>query len=65
VLANFREGTNVIYYALAVFIVALVSGAMSLIGDAPMASQVSWIMSLVGIVLLFIHVVAERRTPTT
>ena len=50
-----------LYYALAFLIVGLIAGALGLFGIAAVASQISWILFLVGIVMLVIHLVADRR----
>jgi uncharacterized membrane protein YtjA (UPF0391 family) len=52
-----------IYYALVFLIVGLVAGALGLFGIAAIAGQISWILFLVGIVLLVIHLASGRRVP--
>ncbi len=51
-----------LYYALVFLIVGLVAGALGLIGIAAVATQISWILFLIGILMLAIHLVADRRT---
>ncbi len=46
-----------IYYALIFLLVGLVAGALGLAGVAALAGQISWLLFLIGIVLLLIHVV--------
>ena len=53
-----------IYYALVVLVIALITGAMGIVGVAAMALQISWIFFLVGLVLLGIHLATGRRRPT-
>jgi uncharacterized membrane protein YtjA (UPF0391 family) len=54
----------VIYYALVAFCIALISGAMAVVGNAALPSEVSWLLSLVGTVLFVIHLVTVRRRAT-
>jgi uncharacterized membrane protein YtjA (UPF0391 family) len=58
-----RRETGMIYYALVFLIVGLVAGALGLFGIAAIAGQISWILFLIGIVLLVIHLVSGRRVP--
>ena len=51
-----------IYYALLFLVVGLVAGALGLFGVAAVASQIAWVLFLIGIVLLLIHVVSGQRT---
>lgn len=53
-----------IYYALVFLIVGLIAGALGITGVAAVASQIAWVLFLVGIVLLVMHIVTGRRTPT-
>jgi len=52
-----------IYYALVFLIVGLVAGALGLVGVADIASQIAWILLLIGIVLLVIQLVRGRTPP--
>jgi uncharacterized membrane protein YtjA (UPF0391 family) len=52
---------GMIYYALVFLIVGLVAGALGLFGIAAIAGQISWILFLIGIVLLVIHLASGRR----
>ena len=54
-----------LYYALVFLIIGLIAGALGLFGVAAIASQIAWILFLIGIVLLVIHLVSGRgpRTP--
>jgi uncharacterized membrane protein YtjA (UPF0391 family) len=57
------KGDSMIYYALVFLIVGLVAGALGLFGIAHIAGQISWVLFLVGIVLLVIHLATGRRVP--
>jgi uncharacterized membrane protein YtjA (UPF0391 family) len=52
-----------LYYALMFLVVGLIAGALGLFGVAAVASQISWILFLIGIVLLVIHLVTGRAPP--
>lgn len=49
-----------LYYALVFLLVGLVAGALGLFGVAVVASQISWILFLVGVIMLIIHMVTGR-----
>jgi uncharacterized membrane protein YtjA (UPF0391 family) len=49
-----------LYYALMFLVVGLIAGALNLAGVAAVATQISWILLLIGIVLLVFHLVAGR-----
>jgi uncharacterized membrane protein YtjA (UPF0391 family) len=57
-----KEETAMLYYALVFLIVGLIAGALGLFGIAAMASQISWILFLIGIVLLVVHLATGRGT---
>jgi uncharacterized membrane protein YtjA (UPF0391 family) len=44
-----------LYYALIFLLVGLVVGALGLFGVAAIAGQISWILFLIGIVMLVVH----------
>ena len=46
--------------SLVFFIIGLIAGALGLFGVAAIASQIAWILFLVGIVLLVIYMVNDR-----
>jgi uncharacterized membrane protein YtjA (UPF0391 family) len=50
-----------LYYALIFLVVGLIAGALGIYGVAAMASQIAWILFLIGIVLLVIHLVTGNR----
>jgi uncharacterized membrane protein YtjA (UPF0391 family) len=49
-----------LYYALMFLVVGLIAGALGLFGIAAIASQISWILFLVGIILLVVHLATGR-----
>ena len=49
-----------LYYALLFLVVGLVAGALGLFGIAAVASQIAWVLFLIGIVLLVVHLVTGR-----
>jgi uncharacterized membrane protein YtjA (UPF0391 family) len=49
-----------LYYALMFLLIGLVAGALGLFGVAAIASQISWVLFLVGIILVVVHLVAGR-----
>ena len=50
-----------LYYALVFLVVGLIAGALGLAGIAAIASQISWILFLIGVALLVIHLVTGRQ----
>jgi uncharacterized membrane protein YtjA (UPF0391 family) len=44
-------------------VVGLIAGALNVAGVAAIAVQISWILFVIGIVLIVIHLVTGRRTP--
>jgi uncharacterized membrane protein YtjA (UPF0391 family) len=51
-----------LYYALVFLIVGLIAGALNLAGVSAVAVQISWVLFVVGVVLVAIHVVTGRST---
>ncbi|HSC55835.1 MAG: hypothetical protein K0S58_3607 [Nitrospira sp.] len=49
-----------LYYALIFLVVGVIAGALNLAGVSAVAVQISWVLFLVGIVLLVIHLVTGR-----
>jgi uncharacterized membrane protein YtjA (UPF0391 family) len=49
-----------LYYALMFLVVGLIAGALNLAGVSTVAVQISWILFLIGIVLVAIHVFTGR-----
>jgi uncharacterized membrane protein YtjA (UPF0391 family) len=50
-----------LYYALVFLVVGIIAGALGLFGVAQIASQIAWILFVIGIVLLVVHLVTGRR----
>jgi uncharacterized membrane protein YtjA (UPF0391 family) len=57
-----RKEQTMLYYALVFLIVGLVAGALGIYGVAAIASQIAWVLFLIGIVLLVVHLVAGTRS---
>jgi uncharacterized membrane protein YtjA (UPF0391 family) len=51
-----------LYYALVFLVVGVIAGALNLAGLSAVAVQISWILFLIGIVLVAIHVITGRTT---
>jgi uncharacterized membrane protein YtjA (UPF0391 family) len=51
-----------LYYALVFLVVGLIAGALNLAGVSAIAVQISWILFVIGIVLVVIHLVTGRST---
>ncbi|HEU0007214.1 MAG TPA: DUF1328 family protein [Terriglobia bacterium] len=49
-----------LYYALIFLVVGVIAGALNLAGVSAVAVQISWVLFLVGVVLLVIHLVTGR-----
>jgi uncharacterized membrane protein YtjA (UPF0391 family) len=49
-----------LYYALAFLVVGLIAGALNLAGVAAIAVQISWILFVIGAVLVVIHLLTGR-----
>jgi uncharacterized membrane protein YtjA (UPF0391 family) len=56
------KGEPMLYYALMFLVVGLVAGALGLFGVAAVASQIAWILFLVGVILLVVHLFTGRTT---
>ena len=54
-----------LYYALMFLVVGLIAGALNLMGVSAVAVQISWVLFLVGIVLVAIHVITGRSARVT
>jgi uncharacterized membrane protein YtjA (UPF0391 family) len=52
-----------LYYSLLFLIIGLVAGALGIYGVAAVASQIAWVLFLIGVVLLVIHLVSRRGHP--
>jgi uncharacterized membrane protein YtjA (UPF0391 family) len=54
-----------LYYALVFLLVGLIAGALNLAGVSAVAVQISWILFLIGILLVVIHLVTGRTARVT
>jgi uncharacterized membrane protein YtjA (UPF0391 family) len=59
-ILNSGKEFTMLYYALMFLVVGLIAGALNLAGVAAIATQISWVLFLIGIVLLVIHLVTGR-----
>jgi uncharacterized membrane protein YtjA (UPF0391 family) len=60
-----RKGrTDMLNYALLFLLVGLIAGALGMFGVAAVATQIAWVLFLIGAVLLLIHLASGRRTLT-
>ena len=51
-----------LYYALVFLVLGLVAGALGVSGVAAIASQIAWVLFIVGLVLMLVHFISGRRT---
>ena len=49
-----------LYYALVFLVVGLLAGALGIFGVAAMATQIAWILFVIGVVLIVVHLVTGR-----
>jgi uncharacterized membrane protein YtjA (UPF0391 family) len=49
-----------LYYALVFLVIGLLAGALGIFGVAAMATQIAWILFVIGVVLIVIHLVTGR-----
>ena len=56
------EEEMMLYYALVFLVLGLFASALGAYGVAAVASQIAWVLFVVGIVLLVVHLVSGRRT---
>jgi len=54
---------SMLYYSLVFLIVGLVAAALGITGVVAVASQIAWVLFLIGIVLLVVHLVAGSQRP--
>jgi uncharacterized membrane protein YtjA (UPF0391 family) len=57
-----REEVAMLYFALMFLVVGLIAGALNLAGVSAVAVQISWILFVIGVVLVAIHVITGRST---
>ena len=51
-----------LYFALMFMVVGLIAGALNLAGVSAVAVQISWILFVIGVVLVAIHLITGRST---
>jgi len=56
------EEEMMLYYALVFLVLGLFASALGAYGVAAVASQIAWVLFVIGIVLLVVHLVSGRRT---
>lgn len=54
-----------LYYALVFLLAGLIAGALNVAGVSTIAVQISWILFLIGMVLVAIHLVRGRPAQVT
>jgi uncharacterized membrane protein YtjA (UPF0391 family) len=54
---------RMISLALTFLIVGLIAGLLGMYGVAGVATQIAWVLFLVGVVLLVVHLARSRRLP--
>jgi len=60
-----RKGIKaMLNYALLFLLVGLIAGALGLFGVASVATQIAWVLFIIGAILLLIHLATGRRTLT-
>ena len=57
-----REEWAMLYFALMFLVIGLIAGALNLVGVSAIAVQISWILFVIGIVLVAIHLITGRST---
>ena len=57
-----REEVAMLYFALMFLVVGLIAGALNLAGVSAVAVQISWILFVIGVVLVAIQVITGRST---
>lgn len=56
-----KGGAQVLYYALVFLVVGLIAGILGATGVAAIASQIAWVLFIIGIILLVISLATGRR----
>ncbi|HJU06392.1 MAG TPA: DUF1328 domain-containing protein [Nitrospiraceae bacterium] len=52
-----------LHYALIFLVVGLIAAALGLSGVAGVATQISWVLFVIGIILLLVHLLKGRTPP--
>ena len=50
-----------LYYALMFLVVGLIAGALGISGVSAVASQIAWVLFLIGIILLVVNMISGSR----
>jgi uncharacterized membrane protein YtjA (UPF0391 family) len=50
-------------YALTFLVLGIIAGALGLAGVASVATQIAWILFVVGLIFLAVHLISGRRVP--
>jgi uncharacterized membrane protein YtjA (UPF0391 family) len=53
-----------LYYALVFLVVGLIAGLLGMTGVSAVATQISWILFVIGLVLMVVHLISGRRRRT-
>jgi len=56
------EEEMMLYYALVFLVLGLFASALGAYGVAAVASQIAWVLFVIGIVLLVVHLLSGSRT---
>ena len=56
---------SMLYYALLFLIVGIVAAVLGASGVAAVATQISWVLFVVGMLLLLVHLLRGRTPPVT
>lgn len=62
---HLRKETHTLYYALMFLLLGVVAAALGLSGIAAIATQISWVSFVIGVVLLIVHMVMGRTSRVT
>jgi uncharacterized membrane protein YtjA (UPF0391 family) len=57
--------TTMLYYALMFLVAGLIAGALNIAGVSTVSVQISWVLFLIGMVLVAIHVITGRTARVT
>jgi len=60
---SLKGESAMLYYSLVFLIVGLIAGALGISGVAAVASQIAWVLFLIGIVFLVLHLATGRQRP--
>ncbi len=52
-----------LYYAFVFLVLGLIAAVLGFTGVASVATQIAWVLFIVGLVLLVIHLFSGRRVP--